>query len=467
MQTLENAGFDRRKRFVVAVSGGADSLMLLDLMVKAKLNCIAAHFNHQIRLEAGQDAAFVQKVALEYGIPFFLGSADVLAFARQAHLSVEEAARKSRYPFLFQVAAEQNAQAVVVAHHANDQAETVLMHFLRGSGLDGLKGILPTALVPEFHASIPLFRPLLSVWREEIEAYCAENHIPYVTDQTNNDITYTRNKLRHELFPALEASHPGLQARLANMADILQADSDIIVQAVDQAWHTVCIQQWPELIWFDKKQFFAQPVGIQRRIVRRAILAIHPAGRNISFSTVVRSITNLNQHTRGEFDLVDQVSLILHDSVFYIGKKNTNWYGHLFPQLVSGLPIGIPAAGTYRIHANWQILLNVHKDNVFDFNRIDRNCALIDVHKAKGFPWMVRNWQPGDRFRPFGMRHGQMKLADLFINEKVLKPARKHWPVLVNAHGEIMWVAGLRADERFRIEEQSRCVMEVRLERLV
>lgn len=462
-QVIKKAEFDPVKPFVVGVSGGADSIFLLDLMVKADLRCIAAHFNHQIRSDAEQDANLVEKKARDYGVRFYLGKTNVVSIAQKEHLSIEEAARKCRYRFLFDLAEEISAQAVVVAHHANDQVETILMHFLRGAGLDGLQGMQFLTIIPEFHSRIPLFRPLLTVWREEIETYCEINQINYSNDPTNLDITYTRNKLRQELIPQLEKNYPGFKSRLLSMSNILQADSEILRQTVNQSWGLVKTKEGEGYFQFDKHIFLSQPIGIQRRIIRQAIISLQPGWRDISFDTIELAITNINQHTSGEFDLVNFSSLILHHKYFYIIKKGFNWYAKLFPQIGHETIVKISNPGGYLIHPNWRVIINQIPVEKIQIGTMDPDIIYLDAHLAGSFPWNIRNWQPGDRFRPFGMRKGKMKLGDLFINEKVLKPARKNWPVLTNKTGQILWVVGLRADDQFRVQEGTKSIFEVKL----
>lgn len=463
---IKEADLNFEKPFIVGVSGGADSLFLLDLMVKAELHCIAAHFNHQIRSDALNDAHLVEKIASDYGIPFYLGNEDVKLVSQQEHLSLEEAARKCRYRFLFDLAEEQMAQAVVIAHHANDQVETVLMHFLRGAGLEGLRGMQPVTLIPEFHKRIPIFRPLLSIWREEIEAYCESQQINYAIDPTNVDTIYTRNKIRLELIPQLENNYPGFQGRLVAMSKVLRADSELVQDIVNQAWPGVCMQEGEGFLQFTKHEFLQEPLGIQRRLIRKAIIQIQPTWRDISFDTVEQAIENIKQHTSGEFDLVNLNSLILHDRDFFIVNNKINWIEHVFPQLGLSNPIMIEGPGVYPFHSRWQIVVSLYSANKNQIDSENHTKAFLDAEKAGEFPWMLSNWRSGERFRPFGMRTGKMKLSDLFINEKIIKPARKSWPVLFNQTNDLLWVVGIRADNRFRVQEYTKSIIEVKLEKI-
>ena len=230
----------RGQLIVVGVSGGADSLALLHALraFRAEFNIRlhAAHLNHQLRgAESEGDARFVEALAREWEIPITVESHDVEAFARLKKLSVEEAARMVRYGFLEQVAEREGAHAVAVAHNADDQVETILMHFLRGSGLAGMRGMQPTSTYP-FHAPLRLVRPLLAVRRIDIEAYCASQRIDPREDASNTDTHFLRNRLRHEVLPLLEQVNPNLRQVLRRNARIIGDDHDYVAQRADGAW---------------------------------------------------------------------------------------------------------------------------------------------------------------------------------------------------------------------------------------
>lgn len=205
-----------------AVSGGADSMCLLHyLSTREDITLHAAHFDHRLRgEESRRDAAFVRAWCEEQGIPFHLGSGDVRGEARARKLGLEETARALRYGFLSQLAQELNAQSVATAHNAGDNAETVLMHLLRGSGLQGLTGIAPR--------QGRYVRPLLTTSRADIEGYLEACHVPHVEDSSNADDAYTRNRLRHQLIPLMEELSPGFVARMAQTIPRLRADHDAL-----------------------------------------------------------------------------------------------------------------------------------------------------------------------------------------------------------------------------------------------
>ena len=194
-QVLQNCKIHPNQLVIVGVSGGADSLCLMDLLHRSGLPILAAHFNHQLRSEADADEAFVMDCATKIGVSWVVGRGDVKGFALQNGFSLEEAARKKRYSFLFEQARVNGAQAVAVAHHAGDQVETILMHFVRGSGIAGLRGMQHRTVLPEWDAFIPLIRPLLGVERAEIEEYCLDHGLRPRQDETNTDVNIFRNRL--------------------------------------------------------------------------------------------------------------------------------------------------------------------------------------------------------------------------------------------------------------------------------
>ena len=224
----DRCGLAMDQTIVVGVSGGPDSLCLLDGFVRLGYPVIAAHFDHQLRPESGQDAAVVEAKVKSLGVPYQRGNADVRSIAEDKHQSIEEAARHSRYTFLFGVARERGAHAVAVGHTADDQVETVVMHFLRGSGLSGLRGMLYSTILHSYDASIPVVRPLLDVWRTETESYCRIRGLEPVYDKSNEILDYLRNKIRHELIPQLETYNPGIRKVLWRSASVLREDENII-----------------------------------------------------------------------------------------------------------------------------------------------------------------------------------------------------------------------------------------------
>src|SRR5947209_6731228 len=226
---------------IVAVSGGADSLCLLHVLNRlcgsgpeARYPAVrlhVAHLNHKLRGEASyHDAAFIAQLADSWGLPVTIGEIDVPALARQEGRSLEDAARTARYRFLREVAA---GRRIAVAHHADDQVETLLLHWLRGGGLAGMLGMQP--------CQQDIIRPLLATSRAEILAYCQQYNLHPLQDASNTDARFLRNRIRHELLPLLESMNPGIRSTLLRNAEVVRADAEWIEAQVDSAWPAVVV----------------------------------------------------------------------------------------------------------------------------------------------------------------------------------------------------------------------------------
>jgi len=252
---------------IVAVSGGADSLCLLHLLHQLcgagkrypGVSLHAAHLNHKLRGEASaRDAAAVASIVASWGLPLTTGEVDVPALAREERRSLEEAARSARYRFLREVA---QGQPIAVAHHADDQVETILLHFLRGSGLAGMVGMLPRQQ--------DIIRPLLEVRHAQTVAYCQEHGIEPLEDLSNADRRFRRNRIRHELLPLLESLYPGIQSTLLRNASAIQVDVAWLEQQVDTCWPAVVVWERDDAIKLNTQALLALPLSLQRHLLRR------------------------------------------------------------------------------------------------------------------------------------------------------------------------------------------------------
>ncbi|MGB9889276.1 MAG: tRNA lysidine(34) synthetase TilS, partial [Anaerolineae bacterium] len=303
-------------RVVVGVSGGPDSLCLLHLLLRLqeeyRLQLHVAHLHHGARGEdADADAAFVADRAREWGLPATLAREDVPALARAYKLAFEEAARRVRYAFLAHVAGRVGAAKVAVGHNADDQAETVLMHFLRGAGLAGLRGMRPATPLSEYRLlpqtdrfplpdRLPvLIRPLLGIPRAAIEAYCAEQGLTPRFDRSNLDTTYFRNRLRHELLPLLETYNPNIRRRLCHTAEVVAADYELLTQMREWAWGQVVREETDRAIVLDRAGWGAQPLALQRALVREAAYRLRPHLRDVDFVHVEAAVQVARAGTTG------------------------------------------------------------------------------------------------------------------------------------------------------------------------
>ena len=462
----QDCQLDTDRAVLVGVSGGADSLCLLDILNRLRYPVVVAHFNHCLRPDAEADARGVRLVAETRKLPFVLGSEDVAAFANEHSLSIEEAARITRYRFLFDQARKLNAQAVAVGHNADDQVETVLMHMLRGAGLSGLKGMSPRMLPNPWSQDIPLVRPLLSVCRDEISAYCDERGLTPIFDLSNLDTTFFRNRLRHDLIPTLDEYVPGVRTRIWRMAQILAGDHAVLEQIVNGAWEACVVEQGTGYVAFNPAFLAAQPLGVQRRLVRRAIGELLPNLRDVDFDIVARVLEFLAHPTSTrQRDLALGLRAFYEDDNLCLAAWDADLPIGDWPQIPAGEVIALNVPGKISLENGWSLLAEAVADL-----EAARGEAAGNENPYRG--WLdfgdqqptlnLRARLPGDRFKPLGMRGHSTKLSDFMINVKIPRRARAGWP-LVCAGDEIAWITGFRLAHPFRLTGETQRAVHLRL----
>jgi tRNA(Ile)-lysidine synthase len=443
---------------LVGVSGGPDSLCLLNVLHQLEYPLIVAHLNHGLRPEAKADAQRVKQFADDLGVPFILGEADVAGIANIKGLAVEEAARTARYDFLFTKAREFAAQAVAVGHTADDQVETVLMHLLRGAGLSGLKGMEFRALPNAWSQEIPLVRPLLSVWRAEVLDYLAEQGLQPVLDRTNLDTTIYRNRLRHELIPYLESYQPAVRRVLWRMAQILSGDHEIIEQVVAKAWQDCAVGLGPGYVSLSIKELNRLPIGLKRHLLRRVMGILRPGLRDIDFESVERALAFLAEPPDSrQQDLIAGLRLFQEGKLLWVANWDVDLPHESWPQLGGKAEHELDVPGALNLPGGWRLRAMPVEDVNAALTAALANTnpyqAWIDLDQLS-LPFRVRSRQAGDRFRPMGMAGHSIKLADFMVNVKLDRRARSAWP-LVCAGDAIVWVAGFRIGHPFRLRKET------------
>lgn len=439
---------------LAGVSGGADSLCLLGMLHEAGWEVVAAHFDHQLRPESAAEAEHVHAIAARLGVLFVTSSANVAEFAAANGLSIEEAARKLRYRFLFAAARQHGAQAVAVAHTADDQVETVLMNFMRGSGLSGLKGILPRVILPEFDSDLPLIRPLLRLWRPETESYCNEHGLTFVVDPSNTDQAYLRNKLRHSLIPELETYNPQFKQGLLRTVLALQGDHELLAELISKAWESTVAETGEGFFAFKQLELSACSPALRRNLIRKAAFELLDLPRDVNFAALERASAFAAAPNPGQVDLADGLYLFQQNNLVYVALDKVKIQFSAYVQLNEEFLI---KPGNFELSNGWHLsvdeikskhLLEQAKANTDPFT------AWLDADLTAG-RLRVRKFRAGDSFEPLGMPGQRVKLSDLFTNLKIPKRVRKNYPLLV-VDEEVAWVVGLRLAHRFRITENSR-----------
>lgn len=456
----EQCGLKKDQPIIAGVSGGPDSLCLLGILRAEGYRIIVAHFNHKLRPDSDADANVVEQTAARLNLASVVESGDVRGFAETGKLSIEEAARIMRYRFLMEQAHRFKAQAVAVGHTADDQVETVLMHFIRGAGLDGLKGMNHRTVIKMFDPEIPVVRPLLDTWREETVVYCAVNGFRPRHDPSNASLDFLRNRLRHLLIPALETYNPRFREAVWRTAASLTGDHEILVTALDDAWKACVAQETVDFIAFDSSALTKRPLGLQRNLVRRAIERLHPDDMDISFSTLERVSRFINVAThRARLDITGGLHLLREGSLIYVIAGDITLPIERWPQMPNeSRTISLKIPGSVSLSGGWKL----------NCERWDRASLAMDQAMSNDDPFQVwldangisdalelRVRQDGDRFEPLGMDGHAMKISDFFINAKLPQRARDRWPLLCMGE-KVVWVPGYRPAHPFRLTDATR-----------
>ncbi len=434
---------------VAAVSGGADSVALLDVLVSLKeyrLNLVAAHLNHLLRgADADADEAFVRGLARGYGVPVVVKREDVAELARRERRSLEDAGRAARYAFFDAVAAARKARVVALGHHADDQAETVLMRLLRGAGGSGLCAMAPKT-------AGRYVRPLLGLTRREIEDYLRERGIPWRDDESNMAPDFLRNRIRHELLPLLATFNPAVSATLAATAGALAADEECLEAAVTAAFASHGI--WDgERVALSAPGVIAEQRGIRMRLYRRAIARMKGDLARIGHRHLqALDALFLSPGPHRALTLPDglRVARSYDEVSFSLGEAEER-----------AVPdeVGIDGPGLYPLPGGGMLAVDYAS-----LPREPETAPAATVYfdpAAAPFPWRVRTFRPGDRFSPFGMT-GSKKVKDLFIDEKVPIAARRRIPLLFCGE-TLLWVGGMRRSGAAPLTEQTKTAVKVEL----
>lgn len=467
---------------VVGVSGGPDSLCLLHVLHGLRTDYTfdlhVAHLHHGLRgAEADADADAVRALAAGWSLPCSIEGADVPELARRNRMSIEETSRRVRYSFLGRVARAIGSHCIAVGHNADDQAETVLMHWIRGAGLSGLRGMLPVTALGEWRlvetcdgdelfSDIRLIRPLLGVPRSEIEEYCADHGLVPRFDRSNLDRTYFRNWLRHEVLPMLASHNPNMREVILRAARVLADDYALLRSVLEETWTRVLCEETPERIVFDLAKWRALPASLQRSTVREAVHRLRRSLRDISFVHVENAVEVARVGAAGAQSTLPQgLVLALDYDQLVLGSEDAapvlpDW--PLLAEACGPIPVRVP--GTMMLPTSaWQLETRLVGQSGLPSDwesNDDQWRAYVDVQEAGSRLWL-RTREPGDRFQPLGMGGRTVKLSDFFTNRKVPRTVRDRIPLLVSDTG-IIWVCGYQIDEGARIRASTKEVLHLR-----
>lgn len=450
---------------LVGVSGGPDSVALLHILralaPKFELRMAVAHLNHCLRPnESERDQAFVTALAEQLKMPIFAEKRDVRHYQEKHRLSLEEAARQVRYQFYQHTAAKHQYDKIALGHHADDNAEQVLMAMLRGSGPLGLAGVPPTR--PD-----KIIRPLINLRHTDILDYLVAQDLKFVVDSSNRDSQFLRNRIRTRLIPNLQTEYnPKCVDSLNRLATICSAEEEWIENMIQSILEEVMVFEDQDRLELSIAQLQHTPIAVQRRLIRKAILHVKGNLRRIAFVHIEAVLSLARQGLRGgTCDLPNGIRVWRDPDrmVISMARQRTREPagGHLTP-IVSDYRYQLVMDGEILIkEAGGMIRFREMPFNqVSDWRQSDPRVAYLDRDKLS-FPLVIRNFRPGDRFSPLGTR-GHQKLKKFFIDHKISRTERMKCPIVVS-RAKIIWVAGHRMDNAVKIDSQTRRVLKAEL----
>jgi tRNA(Ile)-lysidine synthase len=452
---------------IVAVSGGADSLCLLHLLNQLcgpgkrypEVRLHAAHLNHKLRGEASdRDAAKVASIIESWGLPCTLGEVDVAELARAEQRSLEEAARSARYHFLREVA---QGKLIAVAHHADDQVETLLLHVLRGSGLSGMVG-----MPPRQH---DIIRPLLEVRHAQTVAYCQEHGIEPLEDLSNTDPRFLRNRIRHELVPLLQSLNPGFDSTLLRNAGVIAVDVEWLEAQIDACWPDVVSSELDNVIKLRREALSSLPLSLQRHLLRRvtAHLCEGQSPLEIRHFSLIEQLLGYRDRRERELDLPHELRMIysIDEISFERLHAHTATRDIITWEQQREEAVLLPIPGRIRVPGTpWTALAEPVPDGLMtevrdalrreDWSEVWRLLPAINQvvyvdADVTGSSLEVRTRKPGDRMRPLGM-HNEKKMQDIFVDQHVARFDRGSIPIFFSG-AHCIWLAGVCLDDRARL----------------
>lgn len=440
--------FKSNEKIVVGVSGGSDSIALLHLLLELedlKLHLIAAHVNHKLRNEESEsDAKFVRETAKNLGLKIEYKEVDTNSFKEKNKLSLEDAARQLRYDFFYDVLKKHSADKIATAHSLDDQAETVIMRLLRGSGSLGLSAIRPV--------SGHIIRPLINIKKSEIRQYLESKNISWIEDSTNTSNIFLRNQIRNELIPLIEEINPSSTEVIARSAEILAIESDFIFNEVEKIYESVISDSSIGLIG-NVDKYLKQPKALRFGILRKAISEIKGDINSIS-SNHLFSIDNIleSDDASGQIDLPENHVFSKGYGIFCISKRDV---------FEKGYDLLLNEPGNWRLSEDIEVEIDYTGDTS---SWGEKNVGYFSPSKVK-FPIGIRSYKDGDRFVPLGMSNLK-KLKDFFIDEKIPLFLRNKVPVFTSGN-EIIWLGGLRIDDRFKADKIESSFLRIKISGII
>ena len=439
---LQNAG-----KIVVAISGGADSLALLHVMrqIVGSHNLVVAHVDHGWREASRDDALFVRQTAVSWGISYH----GQRLSKNEKETALEAIGREARHHFFEQVARSEEANCVAVGHNQNDQSETILMHLIRGSGLAGLQG-MGFDTIQTGQSQLRIIRPLLQVSRAEIELYCQENQIIPRQDATNEDATFLRNRIRHQLMPELVTYNAQFEQHLLQLAEIASADYGLLKQVAQTSWEKVVKSRGERWLSIDRQMWLDLPLALKRLHLRRVLTQLNPQLTEIGFQTIEDARLGLeNGHFGNQYHLPSSISALIQQSTILFMLPHVNLPVN-FPLLNDNESQMIVVPTKISLKSGWNFAAQWIEDPDFDliFNNQNRWVAFVSPSEGK---FELRTRKAGEKIRPLGMNGRSRKLKKVMSENHIPRPIRDRWPI-VTCGDEIVWLSGIMNSDQNRVQ---------------
>jgi tRNA(Ile)-lysidine synthase len=440
-----------RARVIAAVSGGVDSSVLLDLLVKERetlgLTVVVAHFNHRLRGdESDGDEEFVAQRAVRYGLEFYVERANTAEYARHNKLGIQEAARILRYQFFERLLVSGGFDKIATAHNADDNAETVLLNLFRGAGVQGLSGI------PIYRPDKRIIRPMLFAQRKEIELYAEEEKLSFRNDSSNEKDHYTRNFIRHQILPPVkEQINPTVVQTLLRSSELFRELEAYLLFNARHNLDLVVLNRDATALHLSISRLRSHPTLLQQYIVM--IAAEDFIGKRLEFDQVNRVLELMDGLTGSSVTLSEQCTAFRDRDSLVIRKmdpvsefriviqQNTRYEFSRFrftSEILEGIPVPLNGNGF---------------------------AEYVDADKVHADDLVLRTWSEGDSFIPLGMK-ARKKISDFFVDEKIPVYEKKEYPILETKGGEVIWLCGQRIDDRFKITEGTQRVLKLEFARL-
>ncbi|MHB8853762.1 MAG: tRNA lysidine(34) synthetase TilS [Ignavibacteriaceae bacterium] len=429
-------------KILVALSGGPDSVFLLNFLSKYKkrfkIEIGAVHINHLLRgKEAVEDENFCRRLANDFGIPFYASVKNVKSFARKNKISIEEAGRKIRYSEFERISKKYGYNKIATAHNCNDNAETVLLNLIKGAGLRGISGI------PFRRGNI--IRLVISLTKEEILSYLEQNKINYRIDPSNLDSNYERNFLRNQIIPAIkEKLNPALEETILHSSEIFKDIHSYIQSGITNSFDSVVKYQNGELK-LSIESLRANAKEIRAEFIKLGLekyFFIQP-----SFIDLKKILLLIEKHAGEKEELSQNLSAIRERNVILIHRNEK-------PKIEIAIKLNL--GKSIKVNGkDFSIKKIINTSPVYTSNKMKE---YISGDKIKS-SFTIRKWKPGDKFYPLGMK-GTKNISDFLAEQKISPSKKKDQLVLTNGN-EIVWVVGLRIDDRFKITNNTKKVYEL------